>query len=315
MRVYLMASLLALAACGGQNAPSGALPKSSVSGWSIAPSGELNGFFDCLENKEIALVAAHRGGPATGFPENAIETFAHTLSAAPALLEIDVATSSDGVPYLMHDDTLERTTTGEGPIDGLSWAEVSALRLKAKGRETAFHPPSLAEALSWAKGRTILEIDFKPSTRYEDVIAEINRQQAEDRVILIAYSSAQAARLHRLSPGAMISLSVSNASELSRTLAAGVPADRLLGFTGVETPNPRLFATLNNQGIEVIFGTLGGRQSIDDEIDATGGAARYAQIAGMGVDIIATDRPAAAQAALETAGRGATDGLCGITRG
>ncbi len=318
MKFLCAASLLALSGCGaGEPAASPATSSAAAtpSGWSIAARGDLNAFFGCLEEKEIAVVAAHRGGPTSGFPENAVETFKNTLSKAPTLVEVDVATSSDGVLYLMHDDTLDRTTTGSGPIEGLSWAELTALRLKdAEGRVTGFRPSSFAEALEWATDRTILEIDFKKQARYEDVIAEINRQQAENRVILIAYTLAQAERLHRLAPKSMISLSISTQSDLNRAVAAGIPADRLLGFTGVEEPNPRLFSILNDQDIEVIFGTLGWKGSIDAEIEASGGDAYYATLAGMGVDIIATDRPQAAQAALDAAGRGAKVGVCGVER-
>ena len=310
----LLASLAALAACeAGTVAPperAGAAP----TGWTIAPDGDLNRFFDCLEDAGGTLVAAHRGGPAPGFPENAIETFEKTLEAVPALIEIDVATSADGVLYLMHDDTLDRTTTGTGATDALSWAEIGALSLKDENRRvTDFRPPRFSDALAWAKGRTILEIDFKKTTRYEDVVAEINRQQAEDRVIFIAYAMAQAQRLHRLAPDVMISLNVSTQSDLNRTVAAGVPAERLMGFAGVDDPRPRLFSILNNEDIEVVFGTLGGRDSIDAEIEAAGDDGYYADLAGMGVDIIATDRPFAAQAALEKAGRAAA-GECGVSR-
>lgn len=289
-------------------------PDPAPSGWSIEAGDDLNAFFDCLEDKKLALVAAHRGGPAPGFPENAVETFERTLAKAPALIEVDVATSADGVLYLMHDDTLDRTTTGEGPIDGLSWAEISVLRLEdSHGGATEFHPPSFAEALRWAKERTILEIDFKRSTRFEDAVAEINRQQAEDRVILIAYTLTQAERLHRLAPETMISLSVPTETDLARA-AAGIPADRLLGFTGIEDPNPRLFSVLNDGDVEVIFGTLGGRDSIDKEIEASGNDEFYATLAAMGVDIIATDRPIEAQSALDDAGRGAKSGVCGVRK-
>ncbi|HNS86326.1 MAG TPA: glycerophosphodiester phosphodiesterase family protein [Parvularculaceae bacterium] len=307
--------ILALAACDGGVESAEEAATEGRPGWSIDASGDLNDFFDCLEKTGKTLVAAHRGGPAPGFPENAIETFENTMAQAPAFLEIDIATSSDGVLYLMHDDTLERTTNGAGAIESVAWKDVSALRLEdSMGRATPYHPPSFAEALSWAKGRTILEIDIKKSTRYEDVIAEINRQQAEDRVILIAYTTAQARRLHRLSPRIMISLSVSTQSDLNNAVAAGVPADRLLGFTGVEEPKPRLFSMLDAQDIEVVFGTLGGRDSIDQEIEISGDEAHYAALAAMGVDIIATDRPLAAQEALEKAGRGAVAGACGINR-
>jgi glycerophosphoryl diester phosphodiesterase len=313
MRLHLCASFLVLAACAAEpGAPSNFTP---AAGWRVAPEGDLNSFFECLEEREIALVSAHRGGPRPGLPENAIETIAATLAAAPALIEVDVATSADGVLFLNHDDTLDRTTTGAGPVAEKSWAEISRLRLKDEtGAVTPYAPTLFSDALALTKDRTILQVDFKRSTRYEDVIAEINRQSAEDRVVLIAYTMAQAERLHRLAPEMMISLSVSTQSDLNRAVAAGVPADRLLGFTGVEDPRPRLFSILNNEDIEVIFGTLGGRDSIDRQIEASGDESRYATIAGMGADILATDRPLAAQAALDAAGRGAKAGECGIAR-
>ncbi|MCA8889769.1 MAG: glycerophosphodiester phosphodiesterase family protein [Parvularculaceae bacterium] len=312
------ASLLIVAACSGPaDAPqqTAGAQAGAGQGWSISVSGDLNDFFDCLEAQGAALVSAHRGGPRPGYPENAKETFAKTVSDIPAILEIDVATSADGVLYLMHDDDLARTTTGSGPADGLSWSEIKDLRLEDEnGKATDFTPPTLAETLAWANGRTVVQIDFKKTTRYEDVIAEVNRQGANDRVIYIAYTMAQAERLHRLAPDAMISLSLGSQSDLNRAVAAGVPADRLLGFTGIDDPRPRLFSLLNNRDVEVIFGTLGGRQSIDNDIAQSGDEAFYATLAGMGVDIIATDRPLAAQAALDAAGRGAKSGQCGVAR-
>ncbi|NWG93235.1 MAG: glycerophosphodiester phosphodiesterase family protein [Parvularculaceae bacterium] len=308
------AIILSLAACSGPAPPR---PEAAAhqGGWAIAPEGELNQFFDCLDENGVTLIAAHRGGPSSNFPENAIETFEKTLAEAPAILEVDVATSSDGVPYLMHDETLDRTTTGSGPSDALPFKDLRALKLEDPfGRPTAFAPPSFADALSWANGRTILEIDFKRSTRYEDVIAEINRQDAVHRVILIAYTLAQAERLHRLAPEAMISLSLSTQSDLNRTVAAGVPLDRLLGFTGVDDPKPRLFSILESQDVEVIFGTLGGEDSIDGRIEASGDDSAYAAIAALGADIIATDQPIAAHKALASGGRAAASGQCGITR-
>ncbi|WP_428407268.1 glycerophosphodiester phosphodiesterase family protein [Hyphococcus sp.] len=288
--------------------------ESDITGWSIDPGGDLNAFFDCLEGQGAALIAAHRGGPHAGYPENALETMAALLADTPAIMEIDVATSADGVLYLHHDDTLERTTTGRGAADVMPWDEIARLRLEDNdGRETEFAPTRFEDALRWADGRTILEIDFKQSTRYEDVIAEIKNQDAETRVILIAYSLASAEKLHRLLPGAMISLSLESQSELNRAVAAGIPDDRLLGFTGIEDPRPRLFSILNSRKVEVIFGTLGGADSIDNDIARSGYEALYADIAAQGADIIATDRPREAYAALQAAGRAFDAGECGVT--
>lgn len=314
MRFSLVLVPLLLAACADNSAEKPA-PQALAEGWRIAPEGDLNSFFECLEGAGAALVSAHRGGPGKGIPENAVETFAATLRAVPALIEADVATSSDGVLFLLHDDTLERTTTGAGLASETPWSVIKGLKLRdSDGAVTPYAPPTFADALAFLKDRTLLQVDFKKSTRYEEVIAEINRQGAEDRVILIAYTMAQAERLHRLAPDMMISLSVSTQSDLNRAVAAGVPADRLLGFTGIDDPKPRLFSILNGEDVEVIFGTLGGKDSIDRQIAASGDESLYARIAGMGADILATDRPLAAQASLDAAGRGAAAGACGVGR-
>ncbi len=277
--------------------------------------GDLNDFFECLEASGAALISAHRGGPYPGYPENAAETMDALLTRIPAIMEIDVATSKDGVLFLNHDDTLDRTTTGSGEANALNWDAIKKLRLEDNdGRKTGFAPSRFSEVLSWAKGRTILQIDFKKTTRYEDVAAAVKSQQAEDRIILIAYSMASAQKLHRLMPDAMISLSLETQSELNRAVAAGIPDDRLLGFTGTEDPRPRLFSILNSRDVEVIFGTLGGRDSIDNDIARSGYEALYADIAAQGADIIATDRPIEAYAALEEAGRAVEAGECGVVK-
>ncbi|WP_411819273.1 glycerophosphodiester phosphodiesterase family protein [Hyphococcus formosus] len=317
LRWVLAASSLALVACSDSVTDTDTqTPRlNSSMGWRIDAGNDLNAFFECLENEGVTLVSAHRGGPTPGFPENALETMAEVMTKIPAVMEIDVATSSDGVLYLMHDDTLERTTNGEGETNALSWAELKKLKLEDNdGRITNFAPTRFADALAWAKGRTIIQVDFKRTTKYEDVAKEIIAQNAENRVILIAYSRASARKLHSLMPNAMISLSLNSQSDLNRAVATGIPDDRILGFTGIEDPRPRLFSILNSRDVEVIFGTLGGRDSIDRAIAADGDEDRYAEIAAQGVDIIATDRPYAAHIALDDAGRAPSDGQCGIQK-
>ncbi len=314
LRMFLVVLVaLELAACAPSSDPTPQTRRESRAGWSIDAGGDLNAFFECLEQEGAALVDAHRGGPRDGFPENALATFETTMAAAPAILEIDVQTSADGVLYLMHDDTLERTTTGAGAANALSWADISKLRLKdAAGRATDFAPTRFDEALRWAERRTILAIDLKPSTKYEAAIAEIRRQKAEHRILLIAYTLGQAKKLSRLIPEAMISLNVGSQSEMNAAVAAGIPADHIVGFTGTKAPDLRLFELLDDRDVEVMFGTLGWPESIDREIAASGADGRYAEIAAMGADLIATDRPAEAHAALAQAGRAAEDGKCGI---
>lgn len=329
MRPLLLLPLLSLAACvdGGvvaapksTQAPAEAPTDAANAGtlavsYAVAPQAGLNDFFECVEAAGATLVSAHRGGPRSGFPENAIETLAATLAAAPALVEIDIAQSADGVLFLMHDDDLSRTTTGEGLAAEADWASLSALRLEDNdGRAVDARIPRLSDVLQWAEGRTILQLDFKRSARYEDVAREVRAAGAEARVILIAYTMAQAQKLHRLMPDAMISLSVESERDLDQAVAAGVPADRLLGFTGIEAPAPRLNDRLNARDVEVIFGTLG-RDGFDRAAAESGDDAIYVDLSKVGVDLIATDRPIEAHAALDKAGRAVKPGACGIARG
>lgn len=309
---------LALAACGGGTPTSTSetiAASTKNDGWVIAPPGDLNAFFDCLDAAGMSIVSAHRGGPQDALPENSLEAMQATLRAVPALMEIDVAQSADGVLFLMHDDRLERTTTGEGFAEKARWGDIQNLQLEDEnGSVSEFSPPTFEDVLAWAKTRTILQVDFKRSARYEAVIDEIYRQGAEDRVILIAYSMASAQKLNRLAPDMMISLSVASQSDLNRAVAAGVPENRIMGFTGTEAPSERLLTILDRRAVEGIFGTLGGGGSIDAEIARSGAEERYAEIAALGVDIIATDQPRAAHAALTKAGAAPGNGVCGVSR-
>jgi len=71
-------------------------------------------------------VFAHRGGAALA-PENTLVAFDAGLAAGADGIELDVRLSRDGVPVLMHDPTLERTTNGSGPVDERTAEDLAAL--------------------------------------------------------------------------------------------------------------------------------------------------------------------------------------------
>lgn len=275
-----------------------------------SPFANLNEFFNCLDTKNIPLIAAHRGG----ILENSIEGMQATLAQTPAIMELDVATSKDGVLFLMHDDTLDRTTTGTGSVENRTWDYIKSQNLIGiNGQTLDAHPPLFSDVLDWAKGLTILQIDFKFSTRFEDVVRAVRRAKATSRIIYVTYSIGQARKLHRLHPEAMISISLSSLVDIDTARQAGIPLDRMIGWTGNEAPRQRLFDLLNKKGIEVIFGTLGGRNSIDKQISQTGREGRYASLQAMGIDVLATDRPGAAYQALIAAGRTMAAPSCGVS--
>lgn len=283
--------------------------------WVVSASGDMSSFLDCLESEQLTLISGHRGGPSAGLPENGLETMDALLTAAPVIMELDVAASTDGMLYLMHDRTVDRTTNGTGRVTDLDWQYISRLRLRdASGWVTPYSVPTLRSVLDWAKGRTILQIDFKRTAPFDDVVEMIRETGNAQNVILIAYSIEDGVKLHQLATEMMISLSVQKPGGLDDAVAAGIPADRIIAFTGTRMARPDLYDMLDKADVEVIFGTLGRSNSLDNVFDQYGLDARYAELGAMGVDVLATDRPRDAAKALQTAGRLPKSGQCGIVQ-
>lgn len=298
MRALIFIAALALAACEQAAAPRSV--SQTGASHTLAPV-DLSAFFDCLRERGQSAVAAHRGGPEPGFAENAIPTFENTLRQAPAMLEIDISESRDGVLVLMHDDELDRTTTGTGPVRETTLAELQAHQLEDEtGQALDARIPTLRQALDWADGKTVLELDVKRGVSYEDVVAEVHAANAADRVIFITYSVPAAIRVHRLAPELMISTSVESEADLDELVRARVDLSRILAWTGIEEPNSALNAMLAQRGVEAMFGTLGGRDSWDNRF-ADSGEDQYAEFAETGLQLISTDRVAAAARDLDAA--------------
>ena len=85
-----------------------------------------NMFGSLREPGEPAFIAGHRGDRTTA-PENTLPAIAAVLDSGMEFVEIDVQKSLDGVPVLIHDEEVDRTTDGSGLVVELTWAELSAL--------------------------------------------------------------------------------------------------------------------------------------------------------------------------------------------
>lgn len=74
---------------------------------------------------EAGFIAGHRGGISA--PENTLPAMRLALTGPADFVEIDLQLTADGVPVLMHDWTLDRTTDGTGPVWAMTWAELQRL--------------------------------------------------------------------------------------------------------------------------------------------------------------------------------------------
>ena len=108
---------------------------------------------------------AHRGAGKLA-PENTLAAFRLGASYGYRAFECDVKLAADGVPFLLHDATLQRTTSGHGPANALPWSELS--RLDAGGwhsRRYAGEPIASFAAVArfCLRNAFVLDIEIKPS--------------------------------------------------------------------------------------------------------------------------------------------------------
>lgn len=263
------------------------------SSYITVPAGGLDDFLSYQHEQQIPLVSAHRGGgDYAGFPENALESFQYILNKTPAILEFDVAMTKDSIFMLMHDNTLDRTTTCSGEVKDKTWLEIQSCFLEDNsGRATPFKVPLYADALQFIRGKAIATVDVKRGVPYEKIVAYIEKYKAEDYAAVITYNLKDARKVYDLNPKLMISITIRNDQELQQTLDAGIPPANILAFTGTDVAKPALYRKLHELGILTIFGTLGGMDEKAEKMSHKENKELYRQLIKNGVDILATDRP------------------------
>lgn len=126
-----------------------------------APHAAIDAIRERLFSGDAAdvLIMAHRGHWRHA-PENSLMAVELAIRAGVPILEIDVRTTSDGHVVVIHDKVLDRTTTGRGPVDHQTLAELKQLRLlNGYGLATEQRIPTLLEVMDLCRGRAMVYID------------------------------------------------------------------------------------------------------------------------------------------------------------
>jgi glycerophosphoryl diester phosphodiesterase len=114
-------------------------------------------------------IFAHRGGGKLA-PENTLAAIRTGQSLGYAAHEVDVKLSRDGVALLLHDDTLERTTTGTGRAADFTWSQLAQLDA-GRWHSQAFageRLPSFAEVAQLLRANgTLINVEIKPTQGFE----------------------------------------------------------------------------------------------------------------------------------------------------
>ena len=150
-------------------------------------------------------VFAHRGYSGK-YPENTMTAFREAFKARTDGIELDVQLSKDGQLVIIHDETLNRTTTGKGYVRDYTLSELK--QLDASGRFlTGERIPSFEEYCEWVKDTSLVtNVELKTSIVYYEEIEEktaemVKAYHLEDRVLFSSFNHLSIVRVKQLLPG------------------------------------------------------------------------------------------------------------------
>jgi glycerophosphoryl diester phosphodiesterase len=237
-------------------------------------------------------VAAHRGG-ALLWPENSLLAFRSALGLGVDFLETDVHLTADGEVVVLHDATLDRTTTATGPVGERQLADLRAARLRARdGSVTAEPVPTLAEVLDlMAPARVELLLEIKAGVgrrRYpgleEKTLALVRARGLADRVVVMGFDPETVARVRQLDPAIRTTLLVAK-GQVDRS--GGRPVEAVRWATDVRATHlgidhrvldAEVVAAARRAGLRVAAWT------VNEDADIR-------RVVTLGVDVVISDRP------------------------
>lgn len=176
--IHIIPCLLALG-CGQKS------PKKETS---IDPEPRISRLIDTFEhsNSDAVMIIAHRGDWRHA-PENSVQAIKNCIDMGVDMVEIDVRMTSDSVLVLMHDQKIDRTTTGSGYIREFTYDSLQSFFLKDNLQNVTTHKiPTLEEALMTTKDEILVNLDTKDYRNLSKYYALLQKTKTLDQVIIKA---------------------------------------------------------------------------------------------------------------------------------
>lgn len=175
-----------------------------------------------VAQKTRPLIIAHRGG-AFIYPENTLYAFSKAAETGVDVLEMDVRKSADGIPVVIHDETVDRTTNSSGLVSSFTLSELSALDAAwnfSPPEKPDFYPcrdqghgvVSLREVLESFPGKPmIIEIKELDEDLTTDVIRLIREYGRESLTLLGSFNEETLLYIRKVEPAILTHASVKEA--------------------------------------------------------------------------------------------------------
>jgi glycerophosphoryl diester phosphodiesterase len=136
------------------------------------------------------LILGHRGAPREA-TENTLRSLSRAVELGADGVELDVQRSADGVPVVIHDETLDRTTNARGRVAALRWSAIERL--------TGANVPSLQQALAWGSAAGAwLNVEIKSRNVEREVVDLVGTMGLADRVIISSFDPSVVLRVGQI---------------------------------------------------------------------------------------------------------------------
>ena len=252
------------------------------------------------EDPDQVLVIAHRGDWRHA-PENSLQAIKNCISMGVDMVEIDVRLTKDSIPILMHDNTLNRTTTGKGNVSDWTLQELKTLYLRNGANHATHHRiPTLEEALLVAKDQILLNLD--KCYAYFDVIYPIlKKTNTADQVLMKGTVSLKEVQsdfgqyLDEVNFMPVIHLKAEDAPhKLAAYLSDASPPPAIeFVFSDLKSPIIKQFEAIHNAGTRVWVNSLWEslNAGYEDDMAVQNTDSIYGWYLKNQVSMIQTDRP------------------------
>ena len=230
-------------------------------------------------------ISAHRGGSLEG-PENTLEAFRHALNIGCEYIETDVQLSLDGIPYIFHDDDLQRVLGKDIIFGSMQSSEIDNLIIFKK-----YSIPTLEAALLEFPN-ALFQIDVKTDEVAIPALEVIKKCNAMQRVCIASFNSDRLKTVSDLYPDVCLSMGPKEVLKLLlssfKLYKKEVPGNCLqipVYQYGLKLVTQRFVNYVHSQCLKIIVWTINGEKTMQGLID-------------LGVDGIITDRPSLLKALL-----------------
>jgi glycerophosphoryl diester phosphodiesterase len=148
-------------------------------------SNLINQLNNSIDDK--IMVVAHRGDWRNA-PENSLQAIQNCIDMGVDMVEIDVRKTKDNQLIVIHDETLDRTTTGKGLVANWNLDSLKTLYLKNGANHTTHHKiPTLKEALEVSKGEILINLD-KCYGYFNETFKIIQETNTAKQVVIKGYN-------------------------------------------------------------------------------------------------------------------------------